>query len=122
MSNMSDIDVDNELLIFLIENRPVLWDKTLDIFKDRDATRNAWHEVFVGIGSDFKNWKIMRETILTKETVQLMEDLERTAIKSNLPYKQVELFSLQVYVEDFKFSVFGSFPLDWTLLHTVNDS
>ncbi|KAF5300139.1 hypothetical protein FQR65_LT09230 [Abscondita terminalis] len=54
-----------------------------------------------------------------KKTVQLMEDLERAVGKSNLPYKQVELFSLQVYVEDFKFSVFGCFPLDWTLLHSM---
>ncbi|KAF5286017.1 hypothetical protein FQR65_LT13014 [Abscondita terminalis] len=54
-----------------------------------------------------------------KKTVQLMEDLEQAVGKSNLPYKQVELFSLQVYVEDFKFSVFGCFPLDWTLLHSM---
>ncbi|KAF5302620.1 hypothetical protein FQR65_LT19102 [Abscondita terminalis] len=54
-----------------------------------------------------------------KKTVQLMEDLEKAVGKSNLPYKQVELFSLQVYVEDFKFSVFGCFPLDWTLLHSM---
>ncbi|KAF5279263.1 hypothetical protein FQR65_LT15448 [Abscondita terminalis] len=54
-----------------------------------------------------------------KRTVQLMEDLEKAVGKSNLPYKQVELFSLQVYVEDFKFSLFGCFPLDWTLLHSM---
>ncbi|KAF5271164.1 hypothetical protein FQR65_LT17689 [Abscondita terminalis] len=54
-----------------------------------------------------------------KKTVQLMEDLETAVGKSNLPYKQVELFSLQVYVENFKFSVFGYFPLDWTLLHSM---
>ncbi|KAF5272894.1 hypothetical protein FQA39_LY07660 [Lamprigera yunnana] len=54
-----------------------------------------------------------------KKTVQLMEDLEKAVGKSNLAYKQIELFSLQVYVEDFKFSVFGCFPLDWTLLHSM---
>ncbi|KAF5273715.1 hypothetical protein FQR65_LT17127 [Abscondita terminalis] len=56
---------------------------------------------------------------MAKKTVQLMEDLETAVGKSNLPYKQVELFSLQVYVENFKFSVFGYFPLDWTLLHSM---
>lgn len=50
---MSDLDIDNEILISLIQERPVLWDKTLDIFKDRDATRNAWREVCLGIRSDF---------------------------------------------------------------------
>ncbi|KAF5300140.1 hypothetical protein FQR65_LT09231 [Abscondita terminalis] len=53
------------------------------------------------------------------KTVNLIEDLERAIGKSNLPYKQVELFSLQVYVEDFKFSLYGCFPLDWTLLHSM---
>ncbi|KAF5274471.1 hypothetical protein FQR65_LT16985 [Abscondita terminalis] len=48
-----------------------------------------------------------------------MEDLEKATNKANLSYKQVELFSLQVYVEDYKFSVFGCFPLDWTLLHSM---
>jgi hypothetical protein len=36
---MSDI-IDNEILISLIQERPVLWDETLEIFRDRDATRN----------------------------------------------------------------------------------
>ena len=49
---MSEI-IDNEILISLIQERPVLWDKTLEIFKDRNATRNAWHEVCLGFRSDF---------------------------------------------------------------------
>jgi hypothetical protein len=49
---MSDI-IDNEILISLIQERPVLWDKTLDIFKDREAIRNAWHEVCLGFRSGF---------------------------------------------------------------------
>lgn len=47
------IIVDNELLIHLIQERPVLWDKTLEMFKDRNATRNAWHEVCVQLRNDF---------------------------------------------------------------------
>lgn len=50
---MNNLDIDNEILISLIQERPVLWDKTLDIYKDRDATRNAWREVCVEIRSDF---------------------------------------------------------------------
>lgn len=45
--------IDNDLLISLIEERPVLWDKTLDVFKDRDATRNAWREVCHELRSEF---------------------------------------------------------------------
>lgn len=45
--------IDNELLIHYVQERPVLWDKTLDVFKDRNATRDAWHEVCVQLRSDF---------------------------------------------------------------------
>lgn len=46
--------VDNELLISLVEARPVLWDKTLDNYKDRVATRNAWREVCNELNSKFE--------------------------------------------------------------------
>lgn len=47
--------IDNELLIHFVQARPVLWDKTLEIFKDRNATRNAWHEVCLELLKDFDN-------------------------------------------------------------------
>lgn len=53
---VNGIVIDNELLIIhLFQERPVLWDKTLDVlvFKDRNATRSAWLEVCVGIKNDF---------------------------------------------------------------------
>lgn len=46
-------EVDAEMLISFIQKRPVLWEKTLDIFKDRTATRNAWREVCVEVNNDF---------------------------------------------------------------------
>ncbi|KAF5305364.1 hypothetical protein FQR65_LT18704 [Abscondita terminalis] len=56
---------------------------------------------------------------IVKKVVDLVEELENTVGQSNLPYKQVELLSLQVYVEDFKFAIFGCIPLDWTLFHSM---
>ena len=50
---MSEYQVDIELLITLIEARPVLWDKSSDIYKDRDGTRKAWKEVCEGLKEDF---------------------------------------------------------------------
>lgn len=38
-------DIDAELLITLVHARPVLWDKYLDTYKDRNATKNSWREV-----------------------------------------------------------------------------
>jgi hypothetical protein len=42
---VDDFDLDIDLLISLVEARPVLWDKTHDIYKERNETKNAWKEV-----------------------------------------------------------------------------
>jgi hypothetical protein len=47
-------NIDAEVLISLIEARSVLWDKPLDAFKDRIATRNAWREVCLELKPDFE--------------------------------------------------------------------
>lgn len=46
-------DIDAEILITLVEARPVLWDKSLDVYKDRIATKNGWREVCLAIKEDF---------------------------------------------------------------------
>ena len=48
-----ELAIDNELLIHLVQESPVLWDKTLETFKDRIATRNAWYEVCLHLRNDF---------------------------------------------------------------------
>ena len=44
-------EVNAEVLISLLEAKPVLWDKTLEIYKDRNATRKAWE----ALNPDFEN-------------------------------------------------------------------
>ena len=39
MVKMGDFDFDRELLVSLADARPVLWDKTGDIYKDRNETK-----------------------------------------------------------------------------------
>ena len=36
---MGDFEFNFDLLISLVEARPVLWDKTCDIYKDRNETK-----------------------------------------------------------------------------------
>ncbi|XP_069359086.1 uncharacterized protein [Maniola hyperantus] len=43
-----------EILISLIEKRPVLWDKTLNIYKDKVAKAAAWREICVILMEDFE--------------------------------------------------------------------
>ncbi|XP_054287353.1 uncharacterized protein LOC129003135 [Macrosteles quadrilineatus] len=47
-------EIDSEQLIRFIEERPVLWDKTVDGFRDRSATREAWQEVCIQLCNDFE--------------------------------------------------------------------
>ncbi|GFR31553.1 uncharacterized protein TNCT_232991 [Trichonephila clavata] len=67
--------IDNEKLISLVEARPPLWDKTLEIFKDRNATRNAWHEVFLSLRSDFDELKEKEKNDYGKEVMKRWKHL-----------------------------------------------
>ncbi|XP_045766741.1 uncharacterized protein LOC123868313 [Maniola jurtina] len=43
-----------ETLISLVEKRPVLWDKTLDIYRDKVAKAAAWREICVTLMEDYE--------------------------------------------------------------------
>ncbi|XP_063630230.1 uncharacterized protein LOC134801560 [Cydia splendana] len=47
--------IDKELLISLMEQRPVLWDKTLDKYKDKTASTASWREICVILNKDFED-------------------------------------------------------------------
>lgn len=47
-------EVDLEILISLVQEHPVLWDKTLEDYKDRIKTRNAWIEIFKQLNEGFE--------------------------------------------------------------------
>lgn len=40
------MNINIDQLRLLVETRPVLWDKTLDVYKDRNEIRNPWIEIF----------------------------------------------------------------------------
>jgi hypothetical protein len=51
---MGDFEFGSDLLISLVEARPVLWDKADDIYKDRHETKKAWREVCICLQEDFE--------------------------------------------------------------------
>nr|CAH7737362.1 unnamed protein product [Callosobruchus chinensis] len=58
------MDTDNDILIALIVERPVLWDKALETFKNRVATRNALREVcLMGFRSKFDELNRVRQRL-----------------------------------------------------------
>lgn len=46
--------IDQEMLISLVEDRPVLWDKTLDIYRENTASVAGWREICVILMGDFE--------------------------------------------------------------------
>jgi len=50
-----DFEFDTDLLISVVEARPVLWDKTDDIYKDRKETKKAWKEACICLQEDFED-------------------------------------------------------------------
>lgn len=49
------MNLDIDQLISLVEAKPVIWDKTLDIYKDRNETKKAWIEIFKEMNNEFEN-------------------------------------------------------------------
>jgi hypothetical protein len=52
---MGDFEFDIYLLTSMVEARPVLWDKTDDIYKDRNETKRARREVCICLQKDFED-------------------------------------------------------------------
>lgn len=47
-------DIDMEILISLVQERPVIWDKTSELYKNRDETKKAWQEIFLAVKNNFE--------------------------------------------------------------------
>lgn len=43
-----------ELLISLVENRPVLWDKTQECYQNRQSSFAAWREICLAVNEGFE--------------------------------------------------------------------
>jgi hypothetical protein len=48
-------DVDAELQISFIEERPVLWDRTSETYKDKNLTLEAWREICKTVHLDIES-------------------------------------------------------------------
>jgi len=66
---MGDFEFDINLLMSLVEARPVLWDKTDDIYKDRNETKKAWREVCICLQEDFETVGDDQKTFLLSSAI-----------------------------------------------------
>ncbi|KAL4134743.1 hypothetical protein QTP88_006462 [Uroleucon formosanum] len=49
------MDIDTDILISAVECRPILWDESQEMYRDRNGTKNAWEEVCVELKSNFNS-------------------------------------------------------------------
>jgi len=61
---MGDFEFGIDLLISLVESRPVLWGKTDDIYKDRNETKKAWREICICLQENFETLGDVQKTLL----------------------------------------------------------
>ncbi|KAB0796465.1 hypothetical protein PPYR_10526 [Photinus pyralis] len=94
---------------------------------ENEISPAIWCNVFYWIGTNFIEICLIIHYFVTfyeeaKKTVHIVEDLKRLISVRNSECLQVELLSIQVYTNDFKFSIYGCFLLDWRLLHSMASS
>ena len=65
----------------MVESKPVLWDKTLEVLKDRNTTHNAWSKVCLALKLDF-------DVIDRKEKISLVSKLLNFTINPNPNFSQ----------------------------------
>lgn len=51
---MTTKNINVENLISLVQNRPVLLDKTLEIYKDKNLRTAGWREICIILNEDFE--------------------------------------------------------------------
>jgi len=61
---MGDFEFGTDLLISLVEARPVLRDKMGAIYKDRNETKKSWREVCICLQEDFAALGDVKKTLL----------------------------------------------------------
>lgn len=49
------MDIDTDILISAVECGPILWDKSQELYRDRNGTKNAWEEVCSELKSNFNS-------------------------------------------------------------------
>jgi len=58
--------VDVDLLITLVEEKPILWNKTIDSYSDRNEKRKCWRDVFCKIKPGFEEMDFKDQKIIGK--------------------------------------------------------
>lgn len=72
---INEHDMDVELLITLIEERPILWDKSLETYKSKIEITNAWMEVCYHLNPSFKTLNDGEKNKYGKRVILFFNDI-----------------------------------------------
>ncbi|XP_041982551.1 uncharacterized protein LOC121735704 [Aricia agestis] len=84
---VEEYSIDNELLISLVEQKPVLWDKTMELYKNRVATQAAWKEILVMIVPNLETKEEKTRQALAKLIMQKWTHIRDSYHRS---YKKIQ--------------------------------
>ncbi|CAH1974863.1 unnamed protein product [Acanthoscelides obtectus] len=90
-----EMNIDNDLLIALVEARPVLWDISLNIFKGRNTTREACSQLCCELNEDFKE-KFIENNIGNQHCT----DEQKYPVKCCIRKTKLSLITAQLYFEN----------------------
>ncbi|XP_063382022.1 uncharacterized protein LOC134668507 [Cydia fagiglandana] len=79
--------IDNELLINLVEQKPVLWDKTTGLYKNRVATQAAWNEIMIALDPTFESKGEKTRHVFAKQIIQRWTCIRDSYCRS---YKKIQ--------------------------------
>ena len=65
MVKTGNFEFDIDLLISLVETKPVLWDKTDNIYKERNETKKARRDVCICLQEDFEDLDVQKKLLVS---------------------------------------------------------
>ncbi|KAJ8721010.1 hypothetical protein PYW08_006475 [Mythimna loreyi] len=72
---------DTERVIVEVQCRPVIWDQSSEIFKDRDAKSKAWLDICKVLFENFDDWSEAEKNIQVKKLQQRWKTARDTYIR-----------------------------------------
>ncbi|KAH9629104.1 hypothetical protein HF086_008553 [Spodoptera exigua] len=79
---MTTKNINVENLISLVQNRPVLWDKTLEIYKDKNLRTAGWREICIILNEDFEEMEEKNRQDYAKSIVKKWTNIRDSWMRS----------------------------------------
>ncbi|XP_052745834.1 uncharacterized protein LOC128199633 [Bicyclus anynana] len=79
---MTTKNINVENLISLVQNRPVLWDKTLEIYKDKNLRTAGWREICINLNEDFEEMEEKNRQDYAKSIVKKWTNIRDSWMRS----------------------------------------